>query len=142
MRPAGPGPSALLDINLAILLRFFACLSILCCVHIFHILNALIFWKKGSSSFKKIQIMNNKHFPKFLHSNQFKKVNIKVPSQIHVQNVGSCLKTKSMMHNSLSSLTFIYIYICTNSCTRGWGGGNKVSLRNWQEGLSFITSTL
>ena len=54
--------------------------------------------------------MNNKHFPKFLHSNQLRK-NKKSPQSNTCLNVGLCLETKSMMHNSLSSLTFIYIYI-------------------------------
>lgn len=74
--------------------------------------------------------MNNKHFPKFLHSNQLRK-NKKIPQSNTCLNVGLCLETKSMMHNSLSSLTFIYIYIYMHELLHwGWGGGNNVSLRN------------
>ena len=68
--------------------------------------------------------MNNKHFPKFLHSNQLRK-NKKIPQSNTCLNVGLCLETKSMMHNSLSSLTFIYIYIYAR--TPALGGGVVVT---------------
>ena len=68
--------------------------------------------------------MNKKHFPKFLHSNQLRK-NEKSPQSNTCLNVGLCLETKSMMHNSLSSLTFIYIYIYAR--TPALGGGVVVT---------------
>ena len=70
--------------------------------------------------------MNNKHFPKFLHSNQLRK-NKKSPQSNTCLNVGLCLETKSMMHNSLSSLTFIYIYIYIYARTPALGGGVVVT---------------